>query len=281
MPAPKSAPPSVPPAPRVERPVGGSAALRTGSPPAAGTIGEDAIERLVMQWMKRAKSAADYAQLPRAALLKQSHVLAGRRADLPEFAQARTPITGRAFDYLDVLLRMTESEDAPPAKKVAARRPTADSKEAMAAALEALRAVLNRAEACGRTLRLYELWLPAWNETGFIVQLLHVVQAGRRRVEKWDDPAYAHELFTALEKAALELETAWKLEPTAPPRSESAARAMALHRLLYDAITYMSAYGRAIFDLEDEHIAPYTLEVLFPRKDKPRIAPPLRMISPG
>jgi hypothetical protein len=262
-------------------PAGGSAALRTGSPPAAGTIGEDAIERLVMQWMRKPKSAADYAQLPRPALLKQARVLCGLREDLGTFSQARTPITARAFDYLDVLLRMTEAEDPPSAKRVAARRPTADSRAAMKDAEAALRSVLNRAEACGRTLRLYELSLPPWNEAGLVVQLLHVVQAGRRRVEKWDDPVFAQGLFTALEKAALELESAWKLEPTAPPRTEAVARAMALHRLLYDAITYMSAYGRAVFSPDDDRVEPYTLRVLFPRRGKPRILPPLKMLNPG
>ena len=80
-----------------------------------GSIGEDAIERLIAQWIRRPNLPADFARITRALLLAEAHALSETRDDLPAFAAARTPITARAFDYLDVLIRMVASEPAPPA----------------------------------------------------------------------------------------------------------------------------------------------------------------------
>lgn len=277
MPARKSHSPSRTSA-EAKRVVGGSAALRTGSPP-LGTIGEDAIERLVAQWLRNPKKPADHARLPHVPLLKQGQLLAEGREDLPAFIGARTPINSRAFDYLDVLLRMTEAQQAPAEKRYRPRAPTAESKAAMKQVVETLRVVLYRAEACGRTLRLYELSCQPWSHAGFITQLLHVVQAGRRRLEKWDDPAFAETLFASLESAALRLEEAWKLEPTTAPADKDEARRMALHQLLYDAISYLGAYGRAIYATDPDAAERYSLGILFPPGRKTGLTPPMKLIT--
>ncbi|MEW5852224.1 MAG: hypothetical protein AB2A00_25770 [Myxococcota bacterium] len=256
-----------------------SAALRTGSPP-VGSIGEDAIERLIAGWIRRPNLPADFARIPREPLLAEAEHLRLARADLPAFAANRTPINARAFDYLDVLTRMLESE--PRESKVRARKAstqTAAGRAALANAVTALRAVLDRAEACGRPLRLFELSRVPWSESGLVVQLFHVVQAGRRRADKWDDPAHAHTLFTALEHATLELEAAWKLPATQAPEEETELRAMALHRLLYDAITYLSAYGRAVYAADGENRARYMLGRLFPADGESRLPSLLKLLE--
>ncbi|MBI5493589.1 MAG: hypothetical protein HY904_01100 [Deltaproteobacteria bacterium] len=254
-------------------------ATRAGSPP-TGSVGEDAVERLVNQWMRLPKHAADYARLPRTTLEAEARSLLEGRADLAGFAEANTPIKDGAFDYLAVLVRLMDQEprleiedkDVPPPD-------TGVAHQARARALGSLELVLARAEACGRTLRLYELGRRPWSPSGFIAQLLHVVQAGRRRAEKWDDPIHATKLFSLLERDALALERAWHLPPIGAPETDSALRTMALARLLYDAVAYLAAYGRAVFPPGDSRRERYLLHTLFPRRVRNGLGSPLSMIA--
>jgi hypothetical protein len=256
-----------------------SVAARTGSPP-VGSIGEDAVERLIAQWVKRPKQPADFARLPRAALLRECESLLRGREDLKEFRDAAAPINGRAFDYLEMLCRMTALVKAGSGAGSPKRKPrAAAAKTARGRAMDALVAVLGRAEASGRPVRLYELSRVPWSHAGFIVQLLHVVQAGRRRVEKWDNPVYVLSLFARLESAALQLEAAWGLPPTAAPESSDEERGMALDRLLYDGVTYLSAYGRAVFPRTDARRERYLLLQLFPPQARPVISDPMTLLS--
>lgn len=256
----------------------GAKALRAGSPP-VGSIGQDAVERLVGQWVARPKLAADYARLSQTRLVAAAEALLERRGDLEAFVAARTPIKGSAFDYLAVLLRMVE--EAPPLAelKEPARPPTGPkAKAALVTAMDSLGVVMARAEACGRPLRLFELSRAPWSMSGFVTQLLHVVQAGRRRAEKWDDPDYANTLFSTLERNALALERSWKLPPIGSPSSEVTLRSMALLRLLWDAVTYLAAYGRAVFPPHDKRHAYYRLTQMFPARPKPGLPSPLTLL---
>jgi len=254
-------------------------ASRAGTPP-VGTIGEDAIERLIGQWIRRPKQPADFAHLPRAAVLTEARAMLGAREDLVAFASAATPINARALDYLEVLIRHAEPEltgkEVAKIKPVPTSRPAQDALEDV---VETLRTVFARAEACGRPLRMYELGKPPWSARGFITQVLHVVQAGRRRVEKWDDPTYALRLFTKLEQDTLKLEAAWKLPTTADTDDEAELRRLALSRLLYDATTYIAAYGRAVFGVSDARRARYTLSALFPEQKNPAVRAPLKLLE--
>jgi hypothetical protein len=106
-----------------------------------------------------------------------------------------------------------------------------------------------------------------------------VVQGGRRRAERWDDPETAMGLFRALEKATLDLETAWKLTVTGAPPTDAALRAMALDRLLFDALVYLAAYGRAVFEPSDKRHATYTLRHMFPARAVAGIPAPLKLVG--
>jgi hypothetical protein len=253
--------------------------VRTGSPP-VGSIGEDAIERLITQWINRPKQAADYARLPRARLLDEATNMLAHRGDQKFFTEACTPIKESAFDYVEViqgmLLREPHGGDA---AKVSAPPSTPAARNALRDVRHTLGQVLARAEACGRPLRLFELGRAPWSASGFITQLFHVVQACRRRVEKWDDPIHAMHMFAELERRTLALERAWKLQPTGVPDDDEALRTMALQRLLFDAITYLAAYGRAVFAPEDKRHNVYLLAELFPKRASRGLSTPMKLLG--
>ena len=234
------------------------------------------MQRLIAQFVKRARQPADFAQLPTARLRRQAERLTGARADLGEFAAQHTPINERAFDYLDVLLRMVP---AVALEEPASAVHSPSAQDALGAAVDALRAVLFRAEACGRPLRLFELSLPPWSEAGLVAQLLRVVQAGRRRADKWDAPEQARVLFDTLEKAALALEVAWALPVTRPAEDETGLRRAATQQLLYDAVTYLSAYGRAVFWNRPKRRERYLLRDLHPAASAGTLQPLTQFLS--
>lgn len=251
---------------------------RAGSPP-PGSVGQDAVERLVTQWLRLPKRRADHLKLPRRLLLEEARWVLAAPQDLEVFVDEGTPIHRQAFDYVEMLCQLTE---ALPRERITPPRAIPDNprtRSALSEAGRALGAVLRRAEACARPIRLYELGRPAATGGLFITQLLSVVHSGRRRVEKWDDPEQAAMLFDRLEDAAVGVEDAWGLRVTGAPSSAVALRGVGLGRLLYDAVTYVAAYGRAVFPPSDTRYARYMLGRLFPTRGTKGIPPPLRLLA--
>ena len=63
---------------------------RAGAPP--GSVGEDAVERLVHQWLRNPKLPADYIRLPRELVLAEADRLLAAREDLAEFEAAKQQV---------------------------------------------------------------------------------------------------------------------------------------------------------------------------------------------
>jgi hypothetical protein len=249
-----------------------------GQPP-TGTLDLAAVNKAVKAWIAITnKRSSDYCSYKQAALTWDAREMVQGREDLPLFVEKATPINGRDFDWLQLLLDALQAlgdEDANRAGSVEINSENATV--VMNTAVDARRALALRAEACGIPLSLFTIDRGYGDPEALYNHCARAARLARKRLEEFNNKPYALKLIDALESALDDLKPLVEgKQDLLAEGKEGVARRAALKRLLFDALTYVAPWGRDVTAGDPTKAGRYELDHIFPtkkKKDPPPVPP--------
>jgi len=246
----------------------GAVADEAGEPP-DGPVTQAALEAEIAAWIaKPRKRASDYCAYKYSRVMKDAKEMRAGRADLPRFAAKRTPITGRNFDWLDLISTGLADVGDDEAETEGDQETIGENSiKAQDDVKDARTALAVRATACGIPLVHFTIKDSYGDPEALFNAAARAARQARRKLHRFNDEDYALQLIENLEEKLEVLRVLIEgKDDLNSDKLDTAARRAALKRLLFDCITFIGSWGKDATLGDTTRVKVYALDNIFPTR---------------